>query len=79
MRGITVPAVDLEERKVWCFNLDMPKSDTCQEKVDMNIMLSSTMKFWWYIRVKRMHNEHVFLQSNYFRESGEGTEQVTCN
>lgn len=32
IKDITVPAVDLEDRKVWCFNLDMPKSDTCMKK-----------------------------------------------
>ena len=34
---ITVPAVDFEERNVWCFTRDKPKSQTCDnaEKQDI--------------------------------------------
>jgi hypothetical protein len=35
LTSITVPAVDLEDRKVWCFMRDKPKSQTCREKQDI--------------------------------------------
>jgi hypothetical protein len=35
LTSITVPGVDLEDRKVRCFVRDKPKSQTCREKQDI--------------------------------------------